>query len=265
MEAGHKAGYLEEFGVTSVLSADMMPRIWGGDQESAEDRPDLALQKWLQQLPDVIMSQINLALQQESPFMPPDVTPEMMAESNSSVPSMNHIEILYRCLDLAMRAKDYKIAAAIIYVVDRACYRFGRSGALLNVVDEIMQVSPETPIAPQVVLRKARVLKDTGDLHGSMKILDAVISKECKWEYKDNIQYENTKAVCVQIKGQILHNLGLWKEAITPLVDSVDSFKLVRDNKGISSSLGLLSRCLRKLSYDDFINLRIMYPVHVSK
>lgn len=40
-----------------------------------------------------------------------------------------------------------------------------------------MQVSPETPIAPQVVLRKARVLKDTGDLHGSMKILDAVISK----------------------------------------------------------------------------------------
>lgn len=79
----------------------MMPRIWGGDQESAEDRPDLALQKWLQQLPDVIMSQINLALQQESPFMPPDVTPEMMAESNSSVPSMNHIEILYVSIYMA--------------------------------------------------------------------------------------------------------------------------------------------------------------------
>lgn len=58
-----------------------------------------------------------------------------------------------------------------------------------------------------------------------------------------------------------LHDFaGLWKEAITPLVDSVHSFELVRDNKGISSSLGLLSRCLRKLSYDDFINLRIMYP-----
>lgn len=55
--------------------------------------------------------------------------------------------------------------------------RFGRSPALLRVVDEIMHISPTTAIAPQVILRKARVMKDSGDLHGSIRILDAVISR----------------------------------------------------------------------------------------
>ena len=53
------------------------------------------LQKWLQLLPDNIMSQIHAALRQERPFLPPDITPEMMAAKNSSVPSMTQMDILY--------------------------------------------------------------------------------------------------------------------------------------------------------------------------
>lgn len=53
------------------------------------------LQKWLQLLPDNIMSQIHAALRQERPFLPPDITPEMMAAKNSTVPSMTQMDILY--------------------------------------------------------------------------------------------------------------------------------------------------------------------------
>ena len=54
------------------------------------------------------------------------------------------------------------------------------------------------------------------------------------------------------MKQNNLHVPGLWKEAVPPLVESVRSFMLVNDNKGTSSSLALLSRCLKKLQMKDY-------------
>lgn len=250
---------LEQFGLSPSVKKEVLHTVWGDDNPDAAS-PDIALSKWLQLLPAEISQQTDIALKQQRPFMPPDITPEMMAKSNATVPSMNHIEIIYRCINFALVAGDYSTAAALIYVVDRACYRFGRSTPLLGVVDDIMKVSPQTAIAPQVILRKARVMKDSGDLHGAMRILEAVVSRERQWDYKDQAQYENTKAVCVQIKGQILHNLGLWKEAVAPLIESIKSFHVVSDHKGISSSLGLLARCLNKLGAQEYTELRSSSP-----
>lgn len=67
--------------------------------------------------------------------------------------------------------------AALIYVVDRAAYRFGASRALLQVLDILLDRAPHTPVAPQVIIRKARVMKDDGDLHGAVRVLDAVITR----------------------------------------------------------------------------------------
>ncbi|XP_076449884.1 uncharacterized protein LOC143286163 [Babylonia areolata] len=249
---------LENFGLSPELDLGVLQAVWGHEVSNPDllSSPAASLGRWLPLLPAPISQQITMALNQERPFLPPDVTPEMMAESNKTVPSMNHIEIIYRCIDFAMKAVDYQMAAALVYVVDRACYRFGKSAALLSIVDTIRQASPDTAIAPQVILRQARVMKDRGDLHTSMRVLDAVITRERKWDYKTAEQYENTKAVCVQIKGQILHNLGLWKEAVPPLVESVHSFNVVQDNKGTSSSLALLSRCLKKLEVQDYQELQ---------
>ena len=49
---------------------------------------------------------------------------------------------------------------------------------------------------------------------------------------------------------------GLWKEAIPPLVQSVTAFQVVNDDKGTASSLVLLSRCLKKLSVQDYGELQ---------
>ena len=91
-----------------------------------------------------------------------------------------------------MKAEDYDTAAAIAYVADRAAYRFGLSRALLKTVDEILLKSPQTPVAPQVVIRKARIMKDDGDLHGAMKVLDAVLTKR-------NSHFEMCKYECVSV------------------------------------------------------------------
>lgn len=76
---------------------DILHAIWGVDENGAhrQEIPEEALKKWLLLLPQTILRQINMALNQERPFMPPDITPEMFAEFNLTVPSLNQIEILY--------------------------------------------------------------------------------------------------------------------------------------------------------------------------
>ena len=53
------------------------------------------LQRWLLLLPNIIRAQIEAALRQERPFLPPYITPEMMAAKNNIVPSMTQMDILY--------------------------------------------------------------------------------------------------------------------------------------------------------------------------
>ncbi|XP_025115478.1 uncharacterized protein LOC112576876 isoform X2 [Pomacea canaliculata] len=127
---------------------------------------------------------------------------------------------------------------------------------LLQLADEIMNVSPETPVAPQVVLRKARVLKDNGDLNGAMRILNKIFNKEHSWQYQSEEQVEDTKAACWHVEGQLYHNVGLWKQAVTPLVEALHLFKKVGDDKGIASCLDVLSRCLSRVGCQDYQDIR---------
>ncbi|XP_048255079.1 alpha-protein kinase 1-like [Haliotis rufescens] len=253
---------LDIFKLDTVQDDEILRQLYGEASEGASQ--EASLQAWLSLLPGNISAMIQLALRQERPFLLPGVTPEMMAETNDTLPCMNHIEILYRCIAKAAVA-DMDTMAALIYVVDRAAYRFGASRALLQVLNILLDRAPHTPVAPQVIIRKARVMKDDGDLHGAVRVLDAVITRDSVWDYRDDDQYNNVKAVCVQIKGHILHNLGMWKDAIEPLVESVDSFNKIHDDKGTSSSLGLLTKCLKKLTMADYNEMKQKYPTMFSQ
>lgn len=54
---------------------------------------------------------------------------------------------------------------------------------------------------------------------------------------------------------------GLWKEAISPLMESLQGFQMlpVVDFKGTSYSYSLLSRCLCRLSKREYSELRQEY------
>ena len=80
--------------------------IWGDDATNPDvlKSPAASLRKWLMLLPQSVAQQVDLALGQERPFMPPDMTPEMMAEPNTTVPSMNHMEII--CVSVSLFAAD---------------------------------------------------------------------------------------------------------------------------------------------------------------
>lgn len=82
-----------------------------------------------------------------------------------------------RCVDFAFQAKDFNLAGCLVYVVDRATYWAGASRALIQVAKLIKQADPLVAIAPQVQVREARVLKDEGDLHGAMKVLNEILER----------------------------------------------------------------------------------------
>lgn len=75
------------------LFPEILRQLYGEASEGASQ--EASLQAWLSLLPGNISAMIQLALRQERPFLPPGVTPEMMAETNDTLPCMNHIEILY--------------------------------------------------------------------------------------------------------------------------------------------------------------------------
>lgn len=49
---------------------------------------------------------------------------------------------------------------------------------------------------------------------------------------------------------------GLWKQAVTPLVEALHLFKKVGDDKGIASCLDVLSRCLSRVGCQDYQDIR---------
>ena len=60
----------------------------------------------------------------------------------------------------------YSKVAALVFVTDRFSYWLGRSRTTLRLVDYLRTNSPGTAIAPQLLIREARVMKNDGDLDG---------------------------------------------------------------------------------------------------
>ena len=73
------------------------------------------------------------------------------------------------CLHHAVKENNYDTVAALVFVMDRFSYWQGSSHKTLELVDYLKTNSPVTPIAPQLLIRKARVMKNAGNLHG-MKV-----------------------------------------------------------------------------------------------
>lgn len=71
-------------------------------------------------------------------------------------------------LQAALRAsilvQDCAAAAAIVFLMDRFLYGLDVSGKLLQVAKGLHKLRPTTPIAPQVVIRQARISVNSGGL-----------------------------------------------------------------------------------------------------
>lgn len=60
---------------------------------------------------------------------------------------------------------------------------------------------------------------------------------------------------------------GMFNESVEPLLDSITSFASLqkKDEKGIASCLGLLTKCLGKFSLEEFEKVRQKFPENFKK
>ena len=60
---------------------------------------------------------------------------------------------------------------------------------------------------------------------------------------------------------------GLLKEAVEPFLESIHLFASlhIKDDKGIASCLGLLTKCLGKLSLEEYAEVQEKFPDYFKK
>lgn len=74
------------------------------------------------------------------------------------------LQQLLAALRASILVQDCAAAAAIVFLMDRFLYGLDVSGKLLQVAKGLHKLQPATPIAPQVVIRQARVSVNSGPL-----------------------------------------------------------------------------------------------------
>ncbi|XP_023420113.2 alpha-protein kinase 1 [Cavia porcellus] len=160
-------------------------------------------------------------------------------------------------LRASIRAQDCTVATAVIFLLDRVLYRLDGTGSLLRVARRLHRLQPSTPIAPQLLIRQARVSVNAGKLLKAEYILSSLISNHGAtgtWLYRNESDKVLVQSVCVQIRGQILQKLGMWYEAAELTSASIVGYLTLPlpDKKGLSASLGILADIFVSMSENDY-------------
>uniref|UniRef100_A0A8C3WHS1 Alpha kinase 1 n=1 Tax=Catagonus wagneri TaxID=51154 RepID=A0A8C3WHS1_9CETA len=160
-------------------------------------------------------------------------------------------------LKASILVRDCATASAIVFLSDRFLYGLDVSSELLRVAKGLHKLQPATPIAPQVIIRQARISMHSGKLLKAEYILSSLISNSGAtgtWLYRSESDKILVQSVCIQIRGQILQKLGMWYEAAELIWASIIGYLALPqpDKKGISTSLGILADIFVSMSKKDY-------------
>ncbi|KAK2499238.1 hypothetical protein MC885_017011, partial [Smutsia gigantea] len=214
------------------------------------------------------MGFVVLVLIKKKPPRSPRVAPRLPCSGarGSPGPAGSPQESLRTCV----RARDCRTAAAIVFLSDRLLYGLDVSRHLLQVAKGLHKLQPATPIAPQVVIRQARLSLNSGKLLKAEYILSNLISNSGAtgtWLYRRESDKILVQSVCMQIRGQILQKLGMWYEAAELIWASIIGYLTLPqpDKKvGISTSLGILADIFVSMSKKDYEKFKQILQVNLG-
>ncbi|XP_072526650.1 alpha-protein kinase 1 isoform X2 [Salminus brasiliensis] len=214
---------------------------------------------------DTLSAELNTLLQEavdmKWPFVEEKWQYKRSVSSDDKVNTMDlinqHLPQIMAFLKASILAAEPLWAMSVVFLVDRFLYWIDSSHTLLKIAKALHRRYPETPVAPQIVIRQARVYLNTGKLQKAEYILSSLINNSgttgC-WKYQRDSDRILVQAVSVQVRGQVLQKLGLWLEAAELIWASLIGFYILPlpDKKGIGTSLGLLASVLISMNDKDF-------------
>ncbi|XP_028284527.1 alpha-protein kinase 1 isoform X2 [Parambassis ranga] len=220
-----------------------------------------------------LASLLQEAMEMKWPFVPEKWQYKQAVSANDKTNLSDliskHLPQLLALLKASIMAQESHTALAVIFLVDRFLYWTDESSRLLKIAKVLHRRHPDSPIAPQLVIRQARVYLNSGKLRKAEHILSRLINSSgttgC-WIYHSESDRALVQAVSVQVRGMILQMLGLWLEAAELIWASlVGYYSLPQpDKKGIGSSLCILANILVSMSDDDFHAFRTNSDVDFS-
>ncbi|XP_055972616.1 alpha-protein kinase 1 [Sorex fumeus] len=222
-------------------------------------------QGWQALLPGELQSLVQEAKEMRWPFVPEKCQYKQAVDPEDKTNLQDVVRVglphLLAALKASIKAGDSVTAAAIVFLSDRFLYGLDLSAPLLRVARGLHRWRPATPIAPQVVIRQARLAAHAGKLLKAEYILSSLISRAGAtgtWQYRHESDRVLVQSVCIQIRGQILQKLGMWYEAAELIWASIIGFLSLPlpDKKGISMSLGILADIFVSMSKKDYEKLK---------
>ncbi|KAM8900623.1 alpha-protein kinase 1 isoform 2-T4 [Spinachia spinachia] len=176
---------------------------------------------------------------------------------------------LLAVLKASIVAQEARTALAVVFLVDRFLYWTDESSRLLKITKLLHRCHPDTPVAPQLVIRQARVYFNSGKLQKAEYILSCLINNSgatgC-WVYHNESDRALVQAVSVQVRGMVLQKLGLWREAAELIWASLVGYYALPqpDKKGIGTSLGILANIVVSMNDEDFHAFRTNPQIDLS-
>uniref|UniRef100_A0A8C5LYP3 Alpha kinase 1 n=1 Tax=Leptobrachium leishanense TaxID=445787 RepID=A0A8C5LYP3_9ANUR len=224
-------------------------------------------------LPEDLTNLIQEAKEMKWPFVPERwqykqaISPEDKTNLQDIINPRLHDLLVY--LKASITVADSATAAAVVFLIDRFLYWADASTRLLRVAKALHELWPHTPLAPQVVIRQARISANSGKLLKAEYILSSLIINKGatgSWRYADENDRVLVQSVCVQIRGEILQKLGLWYEAAELIWASIVGFSElpIPDKKGIAKSLGDLADIFISMNEDDYQRFKSSNQVCLS-
>lgn len=232
-------------------------------QPSAEDKQQCCKCKDL--LCPELASLLQEAVEMKWPFAPEkwQYKQSLSASDKTNLNDLiaQHISPLLAVLKASITAQEPRTSLAVIFLVDRFLYWMDESDRLLRITKLLHRRYPGAPVAPQLVIRQARLYLNSGKLRKAEYILSSLINNSgatgC-WVYHSKSDMALVQAVSIQVRGMILQKLGLWLEAAELIWASLVGYCALPqpDKKGIGTSLGLLANILVSMNDEDFYTFR---------
>ncbi|XP_068569706.1 alpha-protein kinase 1 [Cebidichthys violaceus] len=220
-----------------------------------------------------LASLLQEAMDMKWPFVPEkwQYKQSVSADDKTNLSDLisKHLSQLLAVLKASIVAQEARTALATVFLVDRFLYWTDESSRLLKITKLLHRRHPDTPVAPQLVIRQARVYFNSGKLRKAEYILSSLINSHgatgC-WVYHSESDRALVQAVSVQVRGMILQKLGLWLEAAELIWASLVGYYALPqpDKKGIGTSLGILANILVSMNDGDFHAFRTNPDIDLS-
>ncbi|XP_070849497.1 alpha-protein kinase 1 [Chaetodon trifascialis] len=220
-----------------------------------------------------LASLLQAAMEMKWPFVPEkwQYKQSVSADDKTNLSDLisKHLSQLLAVLKASIMAQEARSALAAVFLVDRFLYWTDESSRLLKITKLLHRHHPDTPVAPQLVIRQARVYLNSGKLQKAEYILSSLINNSgatgC-WVYRSESDRALVQAVSVQVRGMILQKLGLWLEAAELIWASLVGYYALPqpDKKGIGTSLGILANILVSMNDEDFHAFRTNPDIDLS-